>query len=140
MRTHILHFVWVALELLTLDDLEIVVPFASTLNVCFAFFVTPMLWMFILFFICSAVGGSIPFSVRRLMSGFRATAIPLNLFSPPSGVACLNCTLGLMQVSSCNKKSILVCQYKFNTYITYLLRFYIIVGYNMLNEKEMFSY
>ena len=76
----------------------------SNLKTCLALFVVPMLWMLILFLICSAVGVSTPFSVSRLIRGFRATAIPLNFLSPPSGVACLNCMFGLMQVSNCNSK------------------------------------
>ena len=99
MRTQILNFVSTALH-----DLEMVVPFAPTLKTCLALFVVPMLWMLILFLICSAVGVSTPFSVSRLIRGFRATAIPLNFLSPPSGVACLNCMFGLMQVSKCHSK------------------------------------
>ena len=78
-RTHVLNLVRVAL-----NDLDMVLLFASTLNTCLAVFAGPLLVIFMLFFICLAVGGSIDFPMRRLIRGFRA----------PSGVACWNCMLG----------------------------------------------
>lgn len=48
------------------------------------------------FFICSAPSVSMPCSTSIFRKGFRATAIPFNFLSSPSGVSCLNCTLGLI--------------------------------------------
>ena len=88
---------------MALHDLEMVVPFASTLNTCLAFCFPNVVNVYVVFYVLSSRGLD-SFFCEKIDKGAQGHSNPTKFSFPPSGVACLNLTLGLMQVSSCNSK------------------------------------